>query len=521
MATVAKAELGGNRICDSFPVWSMSQILSRAAEPVATIRSSRLIVLTVLVATLLAAAVPALAQETSCECESWDDAPGVLWAGCSPLTLPQVAELAAPALWFTRDEPLLLEENARPIPTRHPCDAPTDKAIVYYQITELVRRGDELTLPVEDDPEAFRKIDNAILKFFFYYPEDFGLGGHKHDLEAVEFHVFLEENDGCYRVRLDTAEALAHGSRWYSNILEIKSDTRFPLTVFVEEGKHGSAFDRNVDAQFTRGYDVNRQINDAWGVRDVLGAGVLLTSAYNPEMTKDRQLAYRVLPPETSLLQVRPANSSLQFSDEHLYRYELRRGDQVPACDDMGDNADKLESMMRYHRFGAAEEPGQYSSVSKSLRIGDPRTWLSVSVRLDDDLGVALVFKGLDMRQGWILPKVTVSGVDYTANVLFTPSASRFADYYISGGVRRQYDSVKRTSTIETENGRQEVTFIESPQWNFVTEVGLKLRANLTGRKRWAVLGYHFGGIRVGVQALGFGSLDDVRLIFEIGAGAW
>ena len=125
------------------------------------------------------------------------------------------------------------------------------------------------------------------------------------------------------------------------------------------------------------------------------------------------------------------------------------------------------------------------------------------------------------MRQGWILPKVTVSEVDYSVTAMFTPSASRFADYYISGGFRRQFETVERTITIDTDEGRQDITVIEPPQWNFTTEIGLKLRARIPGKARWAVLGYEFGGVRVGVQALGFGTLDDIRLIFEIGAGVW
>ena len=482
------------------------------------------------VALLLAvlAAVSGIARAQPCDCTSspswpsWDDAPGVLWAGCSSLVIPQIAELAAPALWFTRDEPLLLIDDATPIPTNHPCDAPSDGAVVYYQVTELVHRGAELTRPEEEDPEAFSKIDNFILKYFFYYPEDFGLGGHHHDLEAVEFHLFLERRDGCYRVRMQSAEALAHGSRWYSNLLEIRSDTRFPLTVFVEEGKHGSAFDRNVDGQFTRGYDVNRQVNDAWGVRDIMGAGVMLSSAYNPEMTKPRAYEYRVFPPETSLLQVRRNNSSVQFSDEHLYRYQLRRGNRVPACDDMGVNGAGLEPMMKYHGFGEDKQPAQYNSFEAGFKdASNPQSWLSFSFRIDDEPGLALVFKGRDIHQGWILPKVTVSGVDASVNALFTPSASRFADYYISGGIRRQFEPVEKSLTIDTEEGSRDITIIEPPQWNFVTEIGLKLRARIPSKARWAVLGYQFGGVRVGVQALGFGSLDDIRLIFEIGAGAW
>ena len=166
---------------------------------------------------------------------------------------------------------------------------------------------------------------------------------------------------------------------------------------------------------------MNRQVNDAWGVRDIMGAGVMLSSAYNPEMTKPRTYEFRVFPPEKSLLQVRR----------------------------------------------------------------------------------------------------TVSGVDATVNALFTPSASRFVDYYVSGGLRRQYEPVEKSVTIDTEDGPRDITILEPPQWNFVTEIGFKLRARIPSKARWAVLGYQFGGVRVGVQALGFGSLDDLRLIFEIGAGAW
>lgn len=47
------------------------------------------------------------------------------------------------------------------------------------------------------------------------------------------------------------------------------------------------------------------------------------------------------------------------------------------------------------------------------------------------------------------------------------------------------------------------------------------MRATVPGKVRPFVLGYHFAGLRVGVQALGIGRLDDIRLIVEVGAGAW
>jgi hypothetical protein len=35
------------------------------------------------------------------------------------------------------------------------------------------------------------------------------------------------------------------------------------------------------------------------------------------------------------------------------------------------------------------------------------------------------------------------------------------------------------------------------------------------------VLGYSFGGMRFGMQALGFWHVEQFRFIWEIGAGAW
>jgi hypothetical protein len=96
------------------------------------------------------------------------------------------------------------------------------------------------------------------------------------------------------------------GSRWYSNILKARSDIRYPITLFVEEGKHATAPDCNADGAFMRGYDVTERVNDAWGVRDSLGHGVLLSSGYASEMTQPRTGAHRLLPPPSPFLQVRP-----------------------------------------------------------------------------------------------------------------------------------------------------------------------------------------------------------------------
>ena len=56
----------------------------------------------------------------------------------------------------------------------------------------------------------------------------------------------------------------------------------FPIRVLVEEGKHASILDRNADGVYTPGYDVNARVNDAWGLRDVLGSSVLMGSGFSP-----------------------------------------------------------------------------------------------------------------------------------------------------------------------------------------------------------------------------------------------
>ena len=162
--------------------------------------------------------------------------PGVVWQGTETLSLREIAGLLAPTLWFSADEPLLAEGRP-PIPSAHPCDVAADHSVVYYQVTELTYHGDTpVSRPEEDDPAFADKAESFILKYYFYYSEDFGVGGHPHDLEAAEFEVWLEGDPSCRSVRLASVEGLAHGSRWYSNTLKVRPDIKYPVTLFVEEG---------------------------------------------------------------------------------------------------------------------------------------------------------------------------------------------------------------------------------------------------------------------------------------------
>jgi hypothetical protein len=69
------------------------------------------------------------------------------------------------------------------------------------------------------------------------------------------------------------------------------------MTILVEEGKHASCTDRNGDLQYSPGYDINRRINDAWGIRDIIRSGSLITGSYASWMTKARSPDYLVVPP--------------------------------------------------------------------------------------------------------------------------------------------------------------------------------------------------------------------------------
>jgi hypothetical protein len=104
---------------------------------------------------------------------------------------------------------------------------------------------------------------------------------------------------------------------------------------------------------------------------------------------------------------------------------------------------------------------------------------------------------------------------------MYTPSASRFFDWYVVGGCRRQFESITDTEEVVTPDGPEDITFVRHPRWDIYSELGVRIRAEVPGKLRPFVLGYHFGGFRLGIQALGTSGLEDLRFVFEVGAGAW
>jgi len=332
---------------------------------------------------LLATALASAARAQTCDCSSSArehsfGTPGILWRGPQPIGLKEVAHIAAPALWFSLDEPLLWTAEARSIPNPHPCDpagepAPTAEGhgtsgVVYYQPSVIRLR--EGALPVtwpEDDPQFFDKVDSFVIKYYFYYQQDLGTGGHAHDLEVAAFALAPERTpEGCYQIRLQQVTAYAHGVDWYNNIMEARRDLRWPVALFVEEGKHATCPDRNNDGVYTPGYDVTRHVNDAWGVRDVLGQDVLQGAAYKASMTKTRIADLRMRPPEVPDLCPSPPSDAAR-KEEFLGRYELRPARTISMCDEVTEDPKHLASMMKYHGFGADHQPEQYEANAHGL----------------------------------------------------------------------------------------------------------------------------------------------------------
>jgi hypothetical protein len=462
---------------------------------------------------------PVQDQSEPCPCaqsREIADAPGIIWRGCrSDLTLPEIAAMLAPVLWFSADEPFIVQGD-RALPHAHPCDASASGGVVYYQVPRLRLRGSErVAWPEDADPEFVRKVEAFTIRYHFYYQRDFGVGQHLHDFEATDMHVVLEQQpSGCLQVRLTRVIGLAHGVDWYANELVVEPDTRLPITILVEEGKHASAPDRNADGQYTPGYDVNRRVYDAWGVRDVLGSGFLLSSEFRSSMFKIRRPGFRSLPPNGGRTDPSGTHSaSVPDTSEELGTYELRPGAALGACTVIPAEHDALLRMMRGHRFGADFGADQYQVEflhELAEPLSGPRSLIpDVSARWDRGIGVSFMLRGLDLREAYLVPRFNWVGRNISAEVLFTRTAAQFSSWYLSSGIVREY----RPSSSEDGSSVAD--------WKFVAEVGAKFRAQLTGRRRAFALGYDFAGLRLGVRSSGFDTLQPIRLIVEVGAGVW
>jgi hypothetical protein len=558
----------------------------------------------------------------------------VVWASCDgaaaaastddrPITLHDVAVRARPALWFSRDEPLIDLDGPLPRewPRRQERDA-TPEDLVYYRITkiksssdddDLVRVLQERVAPdrradittrranpeaiahVPLDGPVLRQIKEFVIRYLFYYPNELGARSHPHDLESVELRVVVEQADErgdprasdpvCRQIRVATLYGAAHGLGLYTNVLDlgsvmrdrldetsqvveatsrrvpvspgpggrptvppitdqpqalvarlIRSDPFWPLMVLVEEGKHASAPDRNGDGMYTPNYDVNRFASDAWGVRDTMRSRQL-SPIFRADTFKKRVPEIAVDDAGTlRQAQTQEAWAAQAFSRYVRYHYRLRRPtEDGEVCGDaFRDVDDRNASMKEYandliRRLGhgrpdrvlAGKAFCGDTTVHSRVNVVDLMSTLgfggayngfthwweriSASARFDGGTGWAVTIPvGLQVPGlgGWMVGRVSGPWPSETArksmDLVYLPSASRFADWYAAGGL----DYGRYESATEVEDGNR-----------FAIETGVKFRFPLPD---W---GMFFGG-RIGIRANGK-SLDRQRLVFEVGAGIW
>ena len=285
-----------------------------------------------------------------------------------------------------------------------------------------------------------------------------------------------------------------------------------PLPDDGAEGKHAGCTDKNGDGYYTPGYDVNRRANDAWGVRDIIRGGHLFAGSFQSWFVKVRRDEHRVFPPlpEDSRLRHRFTQKG-EYATGHA-QYELR---PFPR-------AELAQADPKLVPFIADKEYPDWPYVSTPKNL-DVVEWLghesflrsiNFSLRLDGRTGFAAVFPLFlfwhfsdSVGGGWIVNRIYFmdEGLrDFSWNILYTPSASRWLDGYFSLGYERDEDDSGDVTRY------------------WVAESGVKFRFDIRHSKASFLSKItDFWGLRAGVQASGLLPVDHWRDVIEVGGGAF
>jgi hypothetical protein len=300
---------------------------------------------------------------------------------------------------------------------------------------------------------------------------------------------------------------------WYDNTLTADSDTEFPITILVEEGKHASCTDKNGDGYFTPGYDVTERVNDAWGVRDVMRTGALFTGGYQAWLSKVRDPRDRVFPP---LPPDSPLIDEYTFDGDYMpthNKYEVRPFPTVAEALASGD-----ESLRRFVDKGeenwpeVVEDKG-LDQITDFIEGEEFIKSVSIAARFDNEVGLSFVFPLFVVKHfndpvsgGWIVNRMYLKDKkfrDFGWQLMYTPSASRWIDHYISAGVEIDKDGT-------------------SSETYFASEMGLKFRFNIAHTLlSFASKMTDFWGLRAGIRYRSYKSFNDFGYVIEIGAGTF
>ncbi|MDH5198853.1 MAG: hypothetical protein OEY20_16550 [Gemmatimonadota bacterium] len=492
--------------------------------------------------------MPAAVAPSQARCD-FSDLPGVVWWGTQrQMTLERLAEYLAPVYWFSPDEPLLRGGEGADIriPEAFPFEEQPEKPVVYYQFGQMVAVAagvegfDETAVPIVRDPTNpgnavvdFERVVAFTMHFWAYFSSEEGLGAHIHDIEGAEFRLMvlrdnspwvLENSAGrcserTYVAAVTRVSGLAHGVIWFWNVSETDKDSRFPMHLLVEEGKHALATDKNSDGYFTPGYDVSRYVNDAWGIRDNMRTGAMATGGYQSWMTKVRQDPHRVAPPLPEDSPLRPRLERQGYYDGSLAVYELR---PFPPTEKAEGDPHHLVNFFKDKEVLDWPETREVRNVSEfdAWFGGDLAVKsLSIALLLDGDVGATFVFPLLIVKNvevpaagGFFVHRMYVKDDnlrDFGWQLMYVPSASRWVDTYFAAGA--EHDRETDSAGVQTVN-----------EWKFVLETGLKFRFNLSHSpmKFLSVL-TDFWGFSAGIKNYGFFRIDRLTYVFQLGAGVW
>jgi len=468
--------------------------------------------------------------------------PGAVWWGSeTTMTFDRLASYGAPIIWFSPDEPNLDGRTGAAINIPEQLllpgvdTVPLDHPVMYYQVEAVYRRGSGTPAFAWDSASRgastidLTRTSAFSISYFAYYRSEIGLGAHPHDIEPAEMQ-FLVVPSGSEFVKkyagkncapgrnvilVSRTTGKAHGLVWFWNVLQTDESTVFPMTLLVEEGKHAFATDNNGDGYFTKGYDVNVRVNDAWGVRDIMRTGRIFTGGYESFMTKVRKPGDRVLPPlpDDSPLRRRLAQRT---RGEPLAVYELR---PFPAQEAAGD--DRGIGHLMEDKTIVAPKTGSIESQLQYLRFYNSATTLkslSISARYDGNWGMSFVFpffivKHLTepMTGGYLVQRVYIKDQhlrDFGWQVMYTPSASRWLDTYFAMGAEQDDRDEPGHATVH--------------DWAPTFETGIKLRVEVAHSPLpFLAKLTPYWGLRAGVINRGAFQVENIRYILELGAGSF
>lgn len=473
--------------------------------------------------------------------------PGAVWWTTErKITIRQLAAYCAPVFWFSPDEPTLEEKEGKDLrlPETLPFQDTTDAPVVYYQYNRVFSRvdgdGPAYIADSTDKNNSIIDLHNVAainLKFIGYFSREEGLGGHAHDVEPAEFKIVIGRSTGrlakeygieCdylhYVVIINRVTAEAHGLNWFFNTLETDQYTKFPMHLLVEEGKHGMCTDKNGDGYYTPGYDVNKRVNDAWGVRDIIRGGALFTGSYQSWMAKVRRPEHRSFPPLPNDSPLRKTLMRRGVYAPNNAIYELRA---FPAAAEAGDDHLLHHKMEEKEKLNWPEEKEISSLDELSEWVGEGRVLksLSISFRADGDYGFSFVFPFFivanfedPMSGGFIVHRMYLKDKglrDFGWMLLYTPSASRWIDSYFAAGAEWDTYDLKEPDPSGKMTDRK---------IDFVLETGIKFRVNIT--KAPPPLNFlgsltDYWGLRAGVKNTGGFDIERLTYVVEVGAGVW